>query len=455
MAERKPSYTQLTHDVVHGSPEPLTLDEIIEQVNALRPIMTKNPRGTIRGAINNSRMIVNTGDGRYGWMPRVINGSIIRQTLRESDILMEVLQLTEELKDALWPTYFAKEKYSNLDPVQITLTTGEKTEFPLEHLYDLTWGTHATPEFWAWFNALNANAGDHLLYEVVDGEAKQYKVTFESRADRDEEAIAERNEIFQEMIEKMLNRAYGAAPWEISARALATGLYQHPVPPDPLYEIVRDMTWGATDIPGLIDREADLDPLLSELFERPAQVYDPENPPELPREYDPNYGRRKSRPSMKAQEGAFASYTFRVNHRALPKVWRDIELAEDQTLEDLHLAIQQAYGWYDDHLYSFYMSGRAWDSSSEIGSPWSDAPVHTHQVQIGQLDIKVGRKILYLFDYGDNHEFDVTFLSINSQAGKGKYPEVVAKQGESPPQYPDYDEETGEGDWGWNPYEHW
>ena len=34
MAERKPSYTQLTHDVVHGSSEPLTLDEIIEQVNA-------------------------------------------------------------------------------------------------------------------------------------------------------------------------------------------------------------------------------------------------------------------------------------------------------------------------------------------------------------------------------------------------------------------------------------
>jgi hypothetical protein len=81
----------------------------------------------------------------------------------------------------------------------------------------------------------------------------------------------------------------------------------------------------------------------------------------LPREYDPNYGRRRSRPSRKAQEGTFTSYTFRINHRALPEVWRDIELAEDQTLEDLHLAIQQAYCWHDDHLYSFYMSGKAWD----------------------------------------------------------------------------------------------
>jgi hypothetical protein len=61
-------------------------------------------------------------------------------------------------------------------------------------------------------------------------------------------------------------------------------------------------------------------------------------------------------------------------------------------------------------------------------------------VQVGLLELKVGQKFLYLFDYGDNHEFDVTLLSIDPQAKKGKYPRVVGKQGESPPQYPDYDE---------------
>jgi hypothetical protein len=440
MAERKPSYTQLTHDVVHGLPEPLTLDEIIEQVNALRPITTKNPRSTIRGAIGDSRLIVSTGDGRYGWMQRVINGSIIRQTLRESDILMEVLQWSEELREALWPTFFAKQKHRDLSPVIAMLPNGKATEFTLEHLYEATWGTHATPDFWEWFNTLNANAGDHLLFKVEDGEAKRYSVTFQARADRDEEAIAERNHKFLKMMEKMLNRPSGAAPWDISIFALATGLYQHPVPPDPLYELLRDSMWAATSAPGMISPQPKLDPLLSELFERPAQVYDPENPPDLPREYDPNYGRRRPRPSIKAREGTFTSYTFRVNHRALPKVWRDIELVEDQTLEDLHLAIQQAYGWYDDHLYSFYMSGKAWDSSSEIGSPWSDSRVHTHQVQVGLLELKEGQKFLYLFDYGDSHEFDVTLLSIDTQAKKGKYPRVVGKQGESPQQYPDYDE---------------
>ena len=100
MAERKPSYAQLTHDVVYGSSVPLTLDEIIEQVNALRAITTKNPRNTIRGAIGDGRLIVSAGDGRHAWMPRVITGSVLRKTLRELDILMEVLQWSEELRDA-------------------------------------------------------------------------------------------------------------------------------------------------------------------------------------------------------------------------------------------------------------------------------------------------------------------------------------------------------------------
>ena len=124
MPDRKPSYTQLTHDVVHGSPEPLTLDEIIEKVNTLRPISTKNPRSTVRGAIGDSRLIVPTGDGRYGWMQRVISRSIIRQTLRESDILMEVLQWSEELREALWPTFFAKQKHRDLGPVLALLPNG-------------------------------------------------------------------------------------------------------------------------------------------------------------------------------------------------------------------------------------------------------------------------------------------------------------------------------------------
>lgn len=453
MAKKQPSYAQLVRDVVQAAPEPLTVAEIMERVTALRPITTKNPEQTIRNVLSDGAMLVNTGDGRYGWKTRVINGSLLRLTLRESDLLMEVLQWSDELFDALCPTFLAKQMHRDLSPAIVTLPDGVEVEFTYEFLYPVVRGTHATPHFWEWLESVNANAGDHLLLSVDDAAARRYSLTFQARRDRDEEAIAARNEAFVEMVEKLLNRPYGVAPWEATTHALARGMYKHPVPPDPLYEIVRQSYWhlGPRDeAPQAFETAPD--PLLSALFERPAQVYDPENPPDLPREYDPSYGRRRPRPSAIAQSGSVTTYMVRVNHRALPEVWRDIELAEDQTFEDLHLQIQMAFGWYDDHLYSFYLSGEASDPSSEIGSPWSEARLHTHQVEIGQLDLKEGQTFLYLFDYGDSHEFDVTVRSVNPQAKPGKYPKVVDKQGESPPQYPEIDEETGE--MSWDPYAH-
>ena len=138
---------------------------------------------------------------------------------------------------------------------------------------------------------------------------------------------------------------------------------------------------------------------------------------------------------------------LRVNHRALPKVWRDIEIAADQTLEDLHLMIQQVFDWNDDHLYSFFMNGRAHDQASEIGSPWSETARHTQQVTLGSLDLAPHARFLYYFDYGDSHEFDVQVRQINPAAPQGNYPCLVAQHGQAPPQYPDLDEETGEMEW--------
>ena len=455
MAGQQPSYAQLTRDVVQASPELLTVDEIVVQVNGVRAITTKNPKNTIRAAIGDSAMIVFTGDGRYGWKPRVINGSILRHTFRGPDILMEVLQWSDELQDGMCPSYYAKEQYKDLSPAMVTLPDGTVVEFPFEQLTTYVCGTHATPTFWEWLTAQQANAGDHLLIRIINAEERRYNVTFQARRDRDETAVATRNEVFMEMIAKMRDRPYGAAPWDITTHALARGLYQHPIPPDPLPEIWREDIWHARLYDELeeLRPESEPDPLLSALFDRPAQVYDPENPPDLPREYDPKYGRRRPRPSRKASEGDFTSFILRVNHRALPKVWRDIELAEDQTLEDLHLQIQQAFGWYDDHLYSFFMSGTAWDQNTEISCPWCESRTHTHQVQIAQLGLTEGRKFLYLFDYGDNHEFDVTVRQIDSQAPKGEYPKIVGRRGKAPEQYPDFDDETGE--MSWDPHSHW
>lgn len=451
---RRISFTQLAHQVVQQSPEPLKLKEIFKRVNAITPITTKNPKQTIRNAICHSFLIVSTGDGRYGWKMRLLNGSILRHTIQEAELADSVLYWDGDLRDALWPTFFAPQKYQDLGPVSVELPDGTATVLTLEHFTHKTWGTHATPVFWRWFQTLGAKASDHLIFRVNDGEDKRYAVTFEPRCARDEAAVAARNQVIVEAARKRASRPHGTAIWDLTTHLLATGMYRHPVPPDPISELWNeDVRMGHGEEDPSTESQSDSALMVSVLFGQPLQTYDLENPPDLPREYDPDQGDRRPRKSRRARRGSVQSTILRVSHRSMPEVWRDLELAEDNTLEDLHLLIQRAYSWWDDHLYSFFLSGKTWDRSSEIGSPWSDAPLHTHHIEMQQLDLHEGKVFLYLFDYGDQHEFDVAVLRINPLAPKGEYPRILDYHGADLPQYPYYDEETGERSW--DPHQHW
>jgi hypothetical protein len=68
------------------------------------------------------------------------------------------------------------------------------------------------------------------------------------------------------------------------------------------------------------------------------------------------------------------TYTFHVSLPGFGRVWRKLELPGEATLADLHIAIQDAYDFDRDHLYSFFMSGKAWDSATEYSLPEGASP---------------------------------------------------------------------------------
>lgn len=464
MPKGKASNAELVHQIVQGSSEPLAFAEIMRRVGAIAPITTRDPKGTIRGAINNSKLVVATGDGRYGWKPRLYNDSVLRLTLAERDLTGQSLDYSTEVHEALYPTFFASQRYRDVGPINVELTDDTTTRLTLDFLGSGHWGTVGAPDFWHWLDAQHASPGDHLLFKVLNGEAREFCVTFKRRAERDQAAINERNGVVVAAgLAFLRSRPTGASTWDVAAYLLSTGQYHHPMPPDPLSEIWTQEVWGPVleakgirggwalaggfggllpfDLEHLSDRSSDTDALLeriNQLTDRLDAMFgeqsDNSDSPHLPLEYLPGPNRRP-RQSRAAQNGAAATTVLRVTHRDHPRTWREIELADDQTLEDLHIAIQNAYSWNDDHLYSFFMSGHAFDGETEIGSPWSDAARHTHQVTLSELKLRPEQHFLYLFDYGDNHEFDVEVVRMNPQASPGAYPKVVAQQGRAPRQY--------------------
>lgn len=126
------------------------------------------------------------------------------------------------------------------------------------------------------------------------------------------------------------------------------------------------------------------------------------------------------------------TYVFKVSLKK--SVWRRIELSSDHTLLDLHDSIQYAYGFDDDHLYSFFMDGKLW-SDEKFTSPYDDEGPHVDAVRIGELGLSVGQKILYLFDYGDMWRFRVELEEIRTEGSKPSEPKIIESKGKSPKQY--------------------
>ena len=125
-------------------------------------------------------------------------------------------------------------------------------------------------------------------------------------------------------------------------------------------------------------------------------------------------------------------YRFKVALR--PSLWRRIEVSADHTLLDLHFAIQKAYRFDSDHLYSFFMDGEIW-SDDRFTSPYDEEGPHVDDIRIGDLGLSEGQRILYLFDYGDEWRFQVTLEEIEKEGRKPSRPKIVEEKGRAPRQY--------------------
>lgn len=125
-------------------------------------------------------------------------------------------------------------------------------------------------------------------------------------------------------------------------------------------------------------------------------------------------------------------YTFKVS---LGKTWRIIELSSHHTLDDLHEIIQEAYQFDRDHLYSFFMDNRRWSRNEEFTSPNADQGIHADEVEIGRLDLFVGKQFLYLFDYGDEWLFNIIVRDISITDELPPEPHIRESHGKSPEQY--------------------
>jgi len=116
------------------------------------------------------------------------------------------------------------------------------------------------------------------------------------------------------------------------------------------------------------------------------------------------------------------------------KCYRVIRCLPEHTFEDLHIAIQKAFDFDDDHLYAFYLDGKRY-SKNTVNAPYMEEPPSASEVCLNDVRLINNQHILYLFDFGDCWHFDIAINIKNEEGIVLKWPKIIESVGEAPEQY--------------------
>jgi hypothetical protein len=134
-----------------------------------------------------------------------------------------------------------------------------------------------------------------------------------------------------------------------------------------------------------------------------------------------------------------------------PEISRTIQIRGDQTLEDLHFAIFDAFDRFDEHLYEFQFGKGPNDPKAKryvmqsdfdfgFGPDEENVAGDVSEATLDSLGLKLKQAFGYWFDFGDDWWHQINVAAIDDQSPKGKFPKVTQRVGKSPPQYMDEDE---------------
>jgi len=146
--------------------------------------------------------------------------------------------------------------------------------------------------------------------------------------------------------------------------------------------------------------------------------------------YVPAWRNNLSLPAWTFREGV---HMFKVSlgHH----LWRRIAVPGGLALDTLAYAILDAFEFDYDHLYHFSYRNQFGVQTYVNHSYMDDGPWAT-EVLVGDVPLPVGQSMTYLYDFGDQWEFDVTLERIEPADAATTNPIILDGHGEAPEQYP-------------------
>jgi hypothetical protein len=122
------------------------------------------------------------------------------------------------------------------------------------------------------------------------------------------------------------------------------------------------------------------------------------------------------------------------------KAFRVLAIPEDYSLYGLAEVILGSFDFDFDHPFGFYDNIKRWTHSEEGYELFADMGEESEfkgvkKTKVNSVFNQIGKKMLFLFDYGDEWHFIVERKGIELPQEGIRYPFIVESVGEAPPQY--------------------
>ena len=151
----------------------------------------------------------------------------------------------------------------------------------------------------------------------------------------------------------------------------------------------------------------------------------------------PNFAKQTAAITPVGRKGLKATYQFKVKLRGAtkPPVWRRVLVPADFTFSGLHAVIQEAFGWWNEHLYCF--GNTPYRRQLTIAEPneddWDEPDYNAREFTVGEFfgEGTGAQNLCYVYDFGDDWIHDITLEQVIDResshatctAGKGACPE--------------------------------
>jgi hypothetical protein len=136
-------------------------------------------------------------------------------------------------------------------------------------------------------------------------------------------------------------------------------------------------------------------------------------------------------------------YRFRVilDNDTEDDIFRDIEIRETDSLEDLHNAVTQSFGFDGLEMASFYLSNDDWEQGEEISmfdvSEGANSVRLMNESILNKVVHEGQTKLIYVYDFMSMWTFFVELAEIVDEAEGTDYPNLMFVHGQIPDSAPE------------------